>query len=271
MKICLAGKNQIAVNSVKYLLEDMNVRKDDLVLCTNRNDSGVDDWQPSLKKKGIELGIKTVSLNELYGHKDLIFISLEYDRIINPKDFITDKLYNIHFSLLPKYKGMYTSVFPLLNGEHQSGVTLHHIDEGIDTGDIIAQLEFKIGINDTCRDLYFKYLHFGFELFKKNISSLLTGDYITKQQSHLDSTYYSKNSLDFKNIAINLNKTSFEMHNQIRAFIFKEYQLPIVKGHIVAKSILTNEKIAKKYFAEENNKLILSGIDGYKIILERDE
>jgi len=270
MKICLAGKNQIAVNSIKFLIEEMNIKKEDLVICPNSNDSGMDRWQPSLKKLGTEMGINTSGLQDLYDLKDLIFISLEFDRIIKPKYFNTDKLYNIHFSLLPKYKGMYTSVFPLLNGETQSGVTLHCIDEGIDTGDIISQLKFEIGIKDTCRDLYFKYLKFGFELFKRSINDLLNGKFIVKKQSHLDSTYNSKNSLDFNNINIDLNKTSFEIHNQIRAFIFKEYQLPSLNNYFITKSTLTDEKIAKKYFREQREKLILSGIDGYKIILERD-
>lgn len=269
MKICLAGKNEIATNSLKFLLEEIKISRDDLLLCANKNDFGMDDWQPSLIKKGAELGIRTVELSELYVLVDLIFISLEYDRIIRPGNFCSKSLFNFHFSLLPRYKGMYTSVFPLLDGANQSGVTLHCIDDGIDTGDIIAQIKFEIGINDTCRDLYFKYLHYGFELFKNNIIDLLNGNFIAKQQSNLDSTYYSKKSLDFKNIVIDLNKTSFEIHNQIRAYIFKEYQLPAIKGFIINKSTITNERIQKKFFGEEENKIIISGTDGYKIILER--
>ena len=53
---------------------------------------------------------------------------------------------------------MYTSCLPILNGETITGVTLHKIDSGIDTGYIIKQKVFKININDTARDLYLKYL-----------------------------------------------------------------------------------------------------------------
>ena len=73
-----------------------------------------------------------------------MFISLEYHRLIDPLKFVTSKLYNPHFSLLPAYKGMYTSALPLLNDEKDAGVTLHHIDSGIDTGDIIDQIIFPI-------------------------------------------------------------------------------------------------------------------------------
>ena len=41
---------------------------------------------------------------------------------------------------------MYTSIWPIINGENYCGVTLHEIDSGIDTGDIIDQIKVKINI-----------------------------------------------------------------------------------------------------------------------------
>ncbi|GAB4290232.1 MAG: hypothetical protein Kow0068_15690 [Marinilabiliales bacterium] len=268
MKICIAGKNQIAVNALRYLIEIKNISKKDLMVCINKTDDGKDSWQPSLKLFAVKNKIKLVTLDELYLIKNLIFISLEFDKIIRPQKFLTKQLYNIHFSLLPAYKGMYTSVFPILNGEKYYGVTLHLIDDGIDTGDIIDQEKFEIDINDTCRDLYFKYLEFGEKIFKKNISNILDGKITAYKQSAIGSSYYSKLSINFKKIEINFNKTSFEIHNQIRAFIFKEYQLPEVFGKKVKKSLLTNERISRNYRNIIENKIILSGIDGYKIICE---
>lgn len=270
MKICIAGKNKIAVEALNHLIIELGYRVDNLLVCSNKNDNGVDSWQPSLKKKAEDMKVHDAELTELYDITDLVFISLEFDRIIKPDRFSSRRLFNIHFSLLPKYKGMYTSVFPLLNGEAESGVTLHFIDEGIDTGDIIDQLKFSIGLNDTCRDLYFKYLETGLKLFKKNINNLLSSNIVGKQQPSVSSTYYSKRSLDFKNISIDFNKTSFEIHNQIRAFIFKEYQLPIIHSYRITKSILTNDKIKMNYFGDEAKNIIISGIDGYKIELETD-
>ena len=62
---------------------------------------------------------------------------------------------------------MYTSALPIINNELETGVTLHKIDSGIDTGDIIDQIKFKIENNFTARDLYFKYLFYSKELLKK--------------------------------------------------------------------------------------------------------
>jgi methionyl-tRNA formyltransferase len=269
VKICIAGKNAIAVNALKFLLDECGVSPDDLFVCPNKTDNGEDHWQPSLKKFATEHHVKVVSLEELYEFSDLYFFSLEFDRIIKPNKFKSQRLYNIHFSLLPKYKGMFTSVFPLLNGDSKSGVTLHLIDSGIDTGDIIAQTAFELTLNDTCRDLYFKYLKNGEVLFKQNFHKLLNGDYSTTPQPALGASYFSRNSIDFQNIAIDLKKTSFEIHNQVRAFIFPEYQLPYVKGYPIIKSTLTSEKMAYNTCINESDCLILSGIDGYKMILEK--
>ena len=268
MKICIAGKNQIAINSLRYLIDYLKIDHNDIYTCVNKNDKGIDSWQPSLLKFSIRNGIAVKSINELYNVKDLFFISLEFDQIIKPSKFLSKNLFNIHFSILPKYKGMYTSIFPILNGESASGTTLHLIDSGIDTGDIIIQNEFEIDLQDTCRDLYFKYLKAGEDLFKNNISSILNMNYSTEAQGWRNSSYFSKDSINFDNLSINLNRTSINIHNQIRALIFQEYQLPKLRESKIIESIFTGEKIEKNFFKKEKNSIELSGIDGYQIKLK---
>ncbi|MFM7406227.1 MAG: formyltransferase family protein [Cuspidothrix sp.] len=241
MKICIAGKNDLATKCTDFLLSNQIVTSDELLLCFNRSDNGVDSFQQSFKKYCLNLGLQETNLKNIYSIYDLIFISLEYDRIIDCNKFVTKSLFNIHFSLLPKYKGVYTSAWPILNGDTSTGVTLHCIDNGIDTGDIIDQIEFPIDYNDNCRDLYQKYTNYGIILFKNNIHNLVSKNYQqTKQPSKL-SSYFSKSSINYSNITIDLNKTAFEIRNQIRAFNFKEYQIPEVYGHkIVASDILNS-------------------------------
>ncbi|CAM2827837.1 formyltransferase family protein [Helicobacter burdigaliensis] len=209
--------------------------------------------------------IKIINLEEAYNIENLLFISLEFDRIIKPSNFLTSRLFNIHFSLLPKYKGVYTSIMPILFGEAKSGVSLHRIDEGIDTGAIIAQKSFKIDINDSARDLYFKYLKNDFLLFKANIDKLIGNNFIAIPQNNLESTYFSRKEIDL-NFEINFNKTSFQIHNQIRAFIFREYQLPKIKDNRICQSILTNEFVGKRVFEEYENRFEISGIDGFRVV-----
>ena len=154
-------------------------------------------WQPSYKKFCKQEGIKILSLNDCYSIKNLIFISLHYDKIIQTKKFKSKKLFNLHFSLLPAYRGMHTSAFPLLNGEKYSGVTIHKIDDGIDTGDIISQKKFKIHINYTARDLFLKYMFNGNILFQNTIDLLINNTYQSYPQTSVESSYFNKASINF--------------------------------------------------------------------------
>lgn len=264
-KLCIAGKNDIAVNALHYLVESGMMNKENILVIPNGTDSGIDEWQKSLKKAAETLGVRISSLEEVYSIENLIFLSLEFDKIVKIEKFKSQNLFNIHFSKLPKYKGMYTSIMPILNGETTSGVTLHKIDNGIDTGEIIAQKEFELDKNDTARDLYFKYLKNAFELFKENISNIISGEYTSYRQPAAGASYYSKKSINFKEIVIDLNKTSYEIHNQIRGFIFEEYQLPEINGKRIKQSILTDNFIGFNKCKELEDKFIISGIDGYEI------
>jgi methionyl-tRNA formyltransferase len=236
--ICIAGKNQIALDALAYLLETQP--RETLCVVLNRTDNGVNSWQPSLKFYAEQQQIPIVTLEDIYGQKDLLFLSLEFDRIIRPERFASKQLYNIHFSLLPQYKGMFTSILPIVHGEQQSGVTLHRIDRGIDTGEIIDQLAFDIAPTDNGRDLYQHYLNHAFLLFKKNIAQLLTGKVQSRPQPIEGASYYSKNAIDFTKLAIDYYKTAYEVHNQIRAFCFRDYQLPTFEGQPIYKSSYTN-------------------------------
>src|SRR5439155_9931615 len=55
---------------------------------------------------------------------------------------------NVHTGLLPEYRGGHVLQWALLNGEHETGVTLHYMDEGLDTGPIVAQTRFPIADED---------------------------------------------------------------------------------------------------------------------------
>lgn len=246
MKVCIAGKNEIATYCASWLLIKGFVSKDELLVCFNKSDKEVDTFQRSFKKYSRENNLNEVSLDQLYCINELYFFSLEFDRIIDPIKFQSKKMYNIHFSLLPKYKGMYTSSWPLLNGEKKSGVTLHEIDQGIDTGDVIDQLEFIIEEDDNSRKLYFKYTIHGIDLFKRNFRRVISGNYQAKRQPALNSSYYSKSSINYAHLTIDLNKTAVEIYNQIRAFSFIEYQLPIVHGYRISSAELLNSSTNKQ-------------------------
>ena len=143
--ICIAGKNECAIQFVKFI--SSIVPKRNILILSNKSDNGKDNWQPSLKKFARKNKYKLTKINNLYTIDNLIFISIEYESIININKFSSKELFNFHFSLLPKYRGCHTNFFQIYNGEKISGVTLHKIDNGIDTGPIIDQLKFSINKN----------------------------------------------------------------------------------------------------------------------------
>ena len=258
--LVLAGKNNIAVNALNYIID--NYSGDFSVIC-NRTDDGSHGWQRSLRRTASEKCVKEISLDEAYREAE-IFISLEFDKIVRPENFKKAKAYNIHFSLLPKYKGMYTSIWPILNDEPFSGVTLHEIDHGIDTGSIIDQIVIPVGKNDRSRDLYRKYLAAGYQLFERRIDDLLVGRVKSQAQPASPSTYNSKASLDFSNLRIDLFQTAHALQRQIYAFSFREYQLPTIFGERISEvEILEDRSVLKpgQVIKSESNFIDLSTVD----------
>lgn len=238
--ICLAGKNEIAVRALYEVKKSYPHHS--LVVIPNKTDPGYNHWQPSLIYHARKMGVPILSLEEVYEIPDLVFISLEFDMLLRPDRFQTNQLFNIHFSALPKYKGMYTSVHPLLNGEAESGVTLHCIDPGIDTGDIIDQKIFPLDSKVTARQLYQLYLTHSFDLFQKNLRCLVEGGWKSRVQDFQNASYYAKSSLNFSEIHINFQKTAWEIANQFRAFHFREYQMPRFQDWEIAGTEILSQK-----------------------------
>jgi methionyl-tRNA formyltransferase len=81
---------------------------------------------------------------------------------------------NLHPALLPYNRGAYPNVWSIVEGT-PAGVTLHYIDEGVDTGDIISQKEVTVEATDTGASLYRKLELAGLELFQQTWPSLRQG------------------------------------------------------------------------------------------------
>ncbi|MCT4663883.1 MAG: formyltransferase family protein [Flavobacteriales bacterium] len=268
--ICVAGKNEIAISILAYL---KNKHKDsNFLYIRNKNDHGEDSWQPSFHSFARKEGIKETNLEELYELEDLVFFSMEFDRIIKPELFKTKELFNIHFSALPQYKGMFTSALPLLHGEEFSGVTLHKIDAGIDTGDIIDQLIFPIKYIENSEILYKTYMDYGISIVIKNIDNLVSGKYDSTPQSSRNSSYYSKKTIDYSNLEIDYNKTAEEIRNQFRAFTFRPYQMmKFGEWEIYKTSISTNKSNQKpKTIIDEDDCGITIATIDFDITLYKD-
>ena len=233
------------------------------MLCTT-GDVGQDGWQPSLLKCATDRGVRTVTLEQLYPLKALRLFSLAYDKILDVSRFSSRCLYNLHFSALPAYRGMYPAVWPILNGETASGVTLHELDAGIDTGNIIDQIHFDIPASYTSRDLYLRGAMEGKKCFALNWQKIVAGEFTSTPQPVQGASYYSKSSIDFSKATVDLRKTACEVERQVRAFSFAEYQIPVVHGHrVYGASILTQRSKTRpgRLVHDQNDFFIVSSID----------
>lgn len=142
---------------------------------------------------------------------------------------------NFHPALLPNNRGWYPSVWEVLEKEN-AGVTLHLIDEGADTGPIIAQEEIEIEETDTGGSVYKKSQEAMISLFKKTWVQLYEGIEL-KEQDHSKATYHSKkDGNDCNGIDVD------QMYNA-------GYLIDLLKAKTFgSKSYAYYEKNGKKYF-----------------------
>lgn len=125
-----------------------------------------------------------------------VLISVMYDTILK-EDFIDQRrCYNFHAGVLPDYRGVGISSWVILNGEKETGVTLHEIDAGLDTGPIIACRKFPISNTSTAYSLYREGMEAMFDLFKEYFCKIVTGNYKTKAVKKKPNSLYTRKMLD---------------------------------------------------------------------------
>ncbi len=123
-----------------------------------------------------------------------VLVSVNYLYLIEKDVFSYPSLlsFNIHGSLLPKYRGRTPHVWAIINSERVTGITAHKIDDGCDTGDIISQIRIPIDDNDTGNDVLLKfydvYKHIVFDVFQKLESGTIT----FSPQNHFHATFFGK-------------------------------------------------------------------------------
>lgn len=124
-------------------------------------------------------------------HPELL-VSIHFNQILK-KDALavpTRGCINLHPGPLPKYRGLNAYFWVLFNSERYTGTTVHHVDEGIDTGKILEMRKLKIGQRDGPFSLLIRGAHHGHELIHNAIKSIREG-----KKSYLNYTdkpaYYS--------------------------------------------------------------------------------
>jgi methionyl-tRNA formyltransferase len=130
---------------------------------------------------------------------------------------------NIHLAILPYNRGAYPNVWSIVEGT-PAGVTLHYVDEGVDTGDIIAQREVAVDPVDTGESLYRKLERTAVDLFKETWPLIRSGRAPRIYQSKGNGTYHSIRGVErIDEIDLDRTYTAGELINIIRARTFPPY------------------------------------------------
>jgi methionyl-tRNA formyltransferase len=97
---------------------------------------------------------------------------------------------NLHSSLLPLYRGLLPSFWVLKNNEEYTGVTIHIIDEGIDTGPIITRKKLKIN-NISQQELIRNLKILGMEAILETLDKIYDDNYITTENKKNEGSYFN--------------------------------------------------------------------------------
>lgn len=91
---------------------------------------------------------------------------------------------NVHYSLLPKYRGATPLEAALLAGDEVTGVTVQKMAKELDAGDIVAQKEVPVGSIETARELRPRLIREGAELLANSLPGFLSGEIVPRAQDH---------------------------------------------------------------------------------------
>ncbi|HZJ48427.1 MAG TPA: methionyl-tRNA formyltransferase, partial [Acidimicrobiia bacterium] len=111
-------------------------------------------------------------------------VVVAYGRILTAAalDSFPSGFVNVHFSLLPRWRGAAPVERAILSGDDATGVTLMQIDEGLDTGPVIAAIETPIGSDETGGSLSGRLSYLGALMIDDTIPDFLAGNLETAPQ-----------------------------------------------------------------------------------------
>jgi len=225
MKIIFYGTPQIAVPFLEFLCEN-----EEIITVVTQPDRKADRGEKHPKLPAVKLFaqeknlplFQPLKIDELLLNSQFSILNYDlgivvaYGKIL-PKSLIeTARLgyINVHFSLLPKYRGAAPVQWAIINGEKETGVTTFWINEGLDTGKIICQKKIAIEDNDTVITLEKKLIPLGIETLKETIEIVKKNPQVGSLQ--IGGPSYAP-SLKKDNGKINwAEKTALEVYNLIR-------------------------------------------------------
>ncbi len=174
--------------------------------------------------------------------------------------------FNLHGSLLPKYRGAAPINWAVINGEKETGVTSFFLKHEIDTGDMIFQEKLPIHENDTAGDVHDRMMELGAQVVLKTVQAIESNDYELQKQ---DDSLASKAPKIFHDTCeISFDQPTQKVHDFIRGLspypaawtILDNKTLKILK---TTKIIEKHELEPGQYVSDNKKELKISTQDGF--------
>lgn len=257
LRIVFFGTPQFAA----YILEHLVSSGENVILVVTTSEKeqgrGLKTRPAALQEKAVELGIPFLApekvrdqsfIEELKKYEADIYCVVAYK--ILPKEIYSFPKYgtfNVHTSLLPKYRGAAPMHRAIMNGETETGITTFLLDDKIDTGSMLLQEKVSIGPDENVGELHDDLMRLGAKLALDTIRRLASSTLSPKPQDNSLATPAPKIFPD--DCKIDLSKPAEVVHNQIRG----------LSPHPASFTFLPNGERIKVYKACIAEEALLAG------------
>lgn len=179
LDVCFLGNWYLGSEILKDLINKVNIKT---IISTSKEDHFSQLVQTVAESENIEFyNTSTSNWKEVLKNNNYdLLISVSFGFILSADLYKKCKYgaINLHQSILPQYRGKDPITNAIINNENKIGFTIHYIDDGIDTGNILFQAAWPLSLNDTLETINFKT-----SIFAKNIFHEVINEIIIKDQS----------------------------------------------------------------------------------------
>jgi methionyl-tRNA formyltransferase len=222
-RIVFFGYSEVGYECLSLLLE----RGDNVVaLITHEDNPNEKIWFKTPAVAAREKGIPVFTpekvntpewIERIAAMKPDLILSVYYRNMISSKVLALAPLgaFNMHGSLLPKFRGRAPINWAVLHGESRIGMTLHRMVKSADAGAIVDQDGVELGPRDTAEQAFRKVLPCARRVLARQIDALLAGKAPEKEQDASQATYFGGRKPE--DVRIAWGQTSRQIFNLIRA------------------------------------------------------
>lgn len=224
LKIVFFGTPEFAVESLDAIIKNGFNVVGVVTMPDKIAGRGHKQYQSDVKRYAVEHNLKVLQPeklksedfhNELRGLDADLFIVIAF-RMLPREVWQMPRLgtFNLHASLLPKYRGAAPINRAVMNGDTETGVTTFFLKHEIDTGDMIMQRKVDILPEENVGDVHDKLMHLGASMVVETIQSIIDGTLTTTPQP--DGEFTPAPKIFKEDCKIDWSKNAVSIHNQVR-------------------------------------------------------